>query len=487
MVTKLEEIYNLCLRRGIIFPTAEIYGSLAGFFEYGEIGLRIKKKLINLWKKFFKEENFVEIEGSIILPKKVVEASGHLERFTDPITRCKKCKKVFRADHLIEEFLKVNVEGKSIRELTEIIKQYKIRCPECSGELEDVIEFNLMFKTFVGSLDASEAYLRPETAQNIFIDFRRIQKTYRKKLPFAIMQVGYSFRNEISPRQFLFRMRAFTQAEIEMFFDPKDEKCSIEKYYDVKIPLITREAQRKNEEKIEWISIKELLEKEIIKSKWQAYFLAKEFIFFTEILKFPKEKIRFRHMLEEETPFYSAGNFDLEYYFDEIGWKEIVGNAYRTDYDLSTHMKHSGENLMYENFIPHVVEPSFGIDRIILAIFFEKLRKDREWIWLDLPKEISPYLIAVFPLVRNKDEIIKKAREVYEFLKEYFEDDVIFDMSESIGKLYARADEIGIPFCVTIDYQTLQDDTVTIRFRNTKEQIRIKIEEVPQKIRELEI
>jgi len=353
--------------------------------------------------------------------------------------------------------------------------------------LEDVIEFNLMLKTFVGSLDASEAYLRPETAQNIFVDFKRIQKAYRKKLPFAIMQVGYSFRNEISPRQFLIRMRVFSQFEIEMFFDSKDEKCPIEKYYDIKIPLLTREAQRKNEEKIEWISIRELIEKGIIKSKWQAYFLAKEFIFFTEILKIPRKKLRFRHLLEEETPFYSAGNFDLEYYFDEIGWKEIVGNAYRTDYDLSTHMKHSGENLMYENFVPHIAEPSFGIDRTILMIFFDKLRKDREWLWLDLPKEISPYLIAVFPLVRNKEEIVNKAKEVYEFLKNYFEDDVIFDMSDSIGKLYARADEIGIPFCITIDYQTLQDNTVTIRLRNTKEQIRVKIEELPQKIKELKI
>lgn len=480
MESKLDKIYNLCLKRGIIFPTAEIYGSLSGFFDYGEIGLRIKQKLIKIWKKFFKEENFVEIEGNIILPRKVVEASGHLERFSDPITRCKKCKKIYRADNLIEEVLGIFVEGKSIEELNEIIKKSNIRCLECNGELEDVKEFNLMLKTFIGSLDAIDAYLRPETAQNIFVDFKRIAKAYRKKLPFGIIQVGYSFRNEISPRQFLIRMRSFTQAEIELFFNPSDEKCPIEKYLDVKIPILTREAQRKKEDKVEFFSIKELIEKNIVKSKWQAYFLAKEFIFFTEILNFPKEKLRFRHVLEEETPFYSAGNFDLEYYFDEIGWKEIVGNAYRTDYDLSTHMKHSKENLSFEGIIPHVVEPSFGIDRIILAIFFEKLREDRDWLWFDFPKEIAPYLIAVFPLVRNKEEIIKKAREVYEFLKKYFEDDVIFDVSDSIGKLYARADEIGIPYCITIDYQTLQDNTVTIRNRNTKEQIRVKIEEIPK-------
>ncbi|MEM5820956.1 MAG: glycine--tRNA ligase [Candidatus Aenigmatarchaeota archaeon] len=478
MESKLEKIYNLCLRRGIIFPTAEIYGSLAGFYDYGEIGLRIKQKLIALWKKFFKEDNFVEIEGNLVLPRKVVEASGHLERFSDPITKCKKCGKVYRADNLIEELLGMFVEGKSISELTKIIRENNIRCKECNGELEDVKEFNLMLKTFIGSLDAVDAYLRPETAQNIFIDFKRIAKAYRKKLPFAIIQVGYAFRNEISPRQFLIRMRSFTQAEIEMFFNPQDEKCPIEKYLNVEIPLLTREAQRNKEEKIVWLSIKELLEKEIIKSEWQAYFLAKEFLFFTQILKFPKEKIRFRHVLEEETPFYSAGNFDLEYFFDEIGWKEIVGNAYRTNYDLSTHMKHSGENLEFEGIIPHVAEPSFGIDRIILAIFFDKLREDREWLWLDLPKEVAPYLVAVFPLVRNKEEIVNKAKEVYEFLKKHLNEDVIFDMSDSIGKLYARADEIGIPYCITIDYQTLQDNTVTIRDRNTKQQVRVKVEEI---------
>ncbi|MEM0476719.1 MAG: glycine--tRNA ligase, partial [Candidatus Aenigmatarchaeota archaeon] len=292
MESKLDKIYNLCLKRGIIFPTAEIYGSLAGFFDYGEIGLRIKQKLIKIWKKFFKEENFVEIEGNIILPRKVVEASGHLERFSDPITRCKKCKKIYRADNLIEEVLGIFVEGKSIEELNEIIKKNNIRCLECNGELEDVKEFNLMLKTFIGSLDAIDAYLRPETAQNIFVDFKRIAKAYRKKLPFGIIQIGYSFRNEISPRQFLIRMRSFTQAEIELFFNPSDEKCPIEKYLDVKIPILTREAQRKKEDKVEFFSIKELIEKNIVKSKWQAYFLAKEFIFFTEILNFPKEKLR---------------------------------------------------------------------------------------------------------------------------------------------------------------------------------------------------
>ncbi len=477
---KISEIQKICLRRAIVFPTAEIYGGISGFFDYGEIGKKIKDKIIAELKKFFKEENFIEIEGSIILPKEVFKASGHLDSFVDPIVKCKNCNSYFRADHLIEEKLKIKVEGKSIEEIDRIIKENKIKCPNCNSELENVKEFNLMFKLTVGA--ENEAYLRPETAQNIFIDFKRIYFGYGAKLPFAIMQVGYSFRNEISPRQFLIRLRAFTQFEIEMFFDPKNENCPIEKYLDVELPILTREAQRKNSEEIKWIKVRELLENKIIKSKWQAYFLAKEFIFFTQVLKIDKNKLRFRHVLEEETPFYSAGNFDLEYYFDDFGWKEIVGNAYRTDYDLKVHMQHSKEDLKVENIIAHVAEPSFGIDRIFLALLNEHFKIDRKYF--AFPYKLAPYYVAVFPLVSNKEEIVKKAREVYEMLRKEFFDDVIYDEG-FIGKLYAKADEIGIPLCITIDYQTLNDNSVTIRFRDTKEQIRVSISELINKIKEI--
>ena len=477
IMESLEKIINICLRRGIIFPTAEIYGSISGFYEFGEIGKRIKDKLIKIWKDFFVEENFVEIEGSIILPKDVLDASGHTKSFVDPITKCKKCQTIYRADNLIEEKLNIKVEGKSIEELNKIIKEKNIKCPKCGNELEDVREFNLMFKTSVGPLAKEEAYLRPETAQNIFISFKRIYKAYRKKLPFAIYQIGYSFRNEISPRQFLIRLRIFTQAEIEMFFNPENENCPIEKYLELEIPVLTREEQRKGSNEIKWFKIKDLIGN-VIKSKWQAYFLAKEFIFFTQVLKLSKDRLRFRHVLEEETPFYSAGNFDLEYYFEGIGWKEIVGNAYRSDYDLSTHSKHSKEDLSIQEekkFIPHVVEPSFGIERIILALFFENYR-EREWSYFSFPPYLSPYLVAVFPLVKKK-EIIEKAEETYKKFKEIFGRDIIFDSSDSIGKLYARADEIGIPFAITIDYQTLKDNTFTIRYRDDKKQERVNFEE----------
>ena len=488
-----EAVMDLAARRGFFWPACSyVYPEYpAGLWVYGPYGLEIKRKIINLWRKLLvNANNAYEIETPSIMPISVFVASGHMEHFNDRLVECKKCHSIFRADHLIEEKLGLYVEGKSAEEMTEIIKRNNLKCPKCNGKLSEVKWFNLMFKTNIGPIEGSIAYLRPETAQNIFINFKRIFNTYRGKLPFGIAQIGLSFRNEISPRNFLIRLRGFHQMEIEMFFDPKNENCPIEKYYEIKIPLLTREAQRNDSNEIKWISIKELIEKKLVKSKWQAYFLAKEFLFFTEILKIPKEKIRFRHVLEEETPFYSKGNFDLEVYFEGIGWKEVVGNAYRTDYDLSIHSKHSKEDLSVtingRKIIPHVAEPSFGIDRILLAIFFYSYKEkgyDRDWDWLKLPLKLAPYLVAVFPLLSNNEEIVKKARKVFEKLRKDFDSEVIYDEKGSIGKRYARIDEIGVPFAVTIDHQTLKDETVTIRFRDTKKQIRIKILEIANFIR----
>lgn len=495
-MSKLDKITKLCLRRGIIFPSAEIYGSLAGFFEYGEIGLRIKQKLENLWRKHLAYDDnlkVVEIYGSVILPESVFNASGHVKGFVDPITQCKKCHSIFRADHLIEEKTGLFVEGKSVEEMTKIIRENGIVCPKCGGELGDVKMFNLMFKTEVGPIGGDVAYLRPETAQNIFIDFKRVFNTYRGKLPFCIAQIGLAFRNEISPRNFLVRLRAFHQAELEIFFDPEDDKCPLEKLEDTKIPFVSRESQIDGNEKIEWISVKDLVKKGVIKARWQAYYLAKEYRFLTEVLKIPKDKLRFRHALEEETPFYSEGNIDAEVYLDELGWKEIIGNAYRTNHDLSVHSKYSGEDFSIttedgRKIIPHVVEPSLGVERTFLSIIwysFKEKNEDRKWEWLKLPYELSPYLVAVFPLLSNNELLVKKAKEVYDNLRNEFGNDVIYDEKGSIGKRYARVDEIGVPFAITIDHQTLEDNTVTIRYRDTKQQERIKIDEIVEKIRSM--
>jgi glycyl-tRNA synthetase len=477
-----EKVIEICKRRGIIFPTAEIYGGVGGFFEYGPIGVLLKRKLENYWREFFvkSEENIVEIEGCVVLPDYVWDASGHLKNFVDPLTQCKKCKAMHRADNLIEEETGKFVEGLSVEELTKIIREKKLKCPKCGGELEDVKLFNLLLKTEIGPIEGEKASLRPETAQNIFMNFKRVFNAARGKLPFGIAQVGKSFRNEISPRQFLIRLREFNQCEIEMFIDPqKLNDCpKFNEVANTKIKIYTREAQKSGGNPIE-LTAKEAFEKGIIPNKWLAYFLAKEFIWF-QSLGIPAEALRFRHMLPEETPHYSKGNFDLEVKFD-FGWKECVGNALRGDYDLKQHMKNSKEDLSVtingRKILPFVIEPSFGIERPLAAILLYCFRegKERGWSWFAFPPKISPYVAGVFPLV-NKDDLPEKAREVYNILRECY--DVYYDDSGSIGKRYARADEIGCLTAITCDYQTLEDDTVTIRDRDTTIQIRANIKDL---------
>jgi len=482
-MSKFEEIQKVCLRRGIIFPSAEIYPTISGFFDYGPIGTLIKRKLIDYWREFFvkSEDNIFEMDGSLILSEKVFKASGHLESFVDPITQCKKCKSMFKADDLIKELTGISVEGKPTEEMNKLIREKKLKCPKCKGELSEVRLFNLMLKTEVSPVGGQIAYLRPETAQNIFTAFPRIFRTMRAKLPFGIAQVGKSFRNEISPRHFIVRVREFNQAEIEMFFDPKNPAClNFEKIKKKKIRILSHEAQKKGKE-TELMTVEEALKRKILPNEWLAYFLAKEFEFYKS-LGIPEDSLRFRHMLPEETPHYSKGNFDLEIKF-EFGWKETVGNAYRTDYDLKKHMKLSGKDLTVltedgRKIIPHVVEPSFGIDRTIAGILLHCFIEDKErgWNWFKFPPKIAPFIAAIFPLV-SKDGLPEKAKEIYEMLRKEF--DVYYDEKGSIGKRYARADEIGIPFGITIDYQTLEDDTVTIRDRDTTKQERVKISELP--------
>ncbi|MDI6807220.1 MAG: glycine--tRNA ligase, partial [Candidatus Aenigmarchaeota archaeon] len=369
-----EKVVEVCKRRGIIFPSVEIYGSVAGFFEYGPVGTLLKRKFENYWREYFikQEENIVEIDGCLILPDFVWEASGHLKSFVDPLTQCKNCKTTHRADNLIEEKTGKFVEGLSVEEMTKIIREEDLKCPKCGGELGDVKLFNLLSKTGIGPLEVEQASLRPETAQNIFVDFKRVFNAARAKLPFGIAQVGRSFRNEISPRQFIVRLREFNQCEIEMFLDPdKLDYCpKFDEVADIKITIYTREAQKSGGKTIE-ITASEAVENGIVPNKWMGYFMAKEFLWF-QSLGIPREALRFRCMLEAETPHYSKGNFDLEIKFD-FGWKESVGNAFRSDFDLTRHMKYSGEDLsvMTEDgrkIICQVVEPSFGIERPIAGI-----------------------------------------------------------------------------------------------------------------------
>jgi len=486
---KIEKIMQIAKKRGFVYPNSEIYGGLSGTYDFGPIGFLLKKKIIDFWREFFikSDDNIFEIETSLIMPEKVFEASGHLKGFIDPITKCKKCGNVFRADHLVEDSAKIFVEGLGPEELTKIIREKNIRCPKCGGELEDVKVFNLMFGMNVGALGDTKGYLRPETAQGMFVNFKNVLVSTRAKLPFGIVQIGKSFRNEISPRQWLIRLREFTQAEIEFFINPEEKEFKkLKDYENVKIRVLSREAQKEGKSEEE-MTVREALERGIIPSEYMAYFIAKEQLFY-ESLGIPKEAIRFRHMLPEETPHYSKGNVDMEILFD-FGWKEVVGNAYRSDYDLRRHAEYSKEDLSYvfedgRRIIPHVVEPSFGIERTIYAILLYSFVEDKErgWDWFKFTPKIAPISVAVFPLL-NKKEMTNKSLEIFDKLRREF--DAIFDKSGSIGKRYARADEIGIPYCITIDHQTLEDNSVTIRDRDTTKQERVKIEELPMKLKNL--
>jgi len=486
--TLFEKVWTLALHRGFIVPTAEIYGGIAGIYDFGPLGALLVNKLIEFWRKFFivRETNFqiYEINGSTILPYEVLKASGHVDSFVDPIVSCLKCKARMRADHLIEEKLEIRVEGATTDELTRIIRENGLRCPHCGGELSEVTLFNLMFKTEVGPVKGKTAFLRPETAQVIFVDFKKVFQSMRGKLPFGIAQVGRSYRNEISPRQGLIRLREFTQMEIEVFVNPRDiNNCSgISDVAEFKFRILTREQQKKGERKAIEVTAKEAVEREIVPNAYMAYYLAKEAEFF-ERIGIPREKFYFRHMLPEETPFYSGGNFDLEVELS-IGVKEVVGNAYRTDYDLRSHMEHSGEDLSVdvdgEKVIPEVIEPSFGVERMVYCIMECCYREDdgRGWSWFQFPPEIAPITALILPLMK-KEPLTSIAKKLFKKIRKegLF---VEYDDRGSIGKRYARADEIGVPICVTVDHQTIEDGTVTLRDRDTRKQVRVEMDEVPK-------
>ncbi|MFX1577611.1 MAG: glycine--tRNA ligase, partial [Promethearchaeota archaeon] len=339
----LEKVMTISLRRGILYPSAEIYGGLAGFYDFGPIGARIRNQLTRLWRtRFVENRDFVyEVSGNTILPRPVFEASGHLEHFTDPSTKCPKGH-VTRIDQLIEERLKIPAEGKSNQELEAIVREHKLRCPVCGNPLNEVKSFGLMFGTNVGG-ERREAFLRPETAQNIFLGFKRIQTAMRAKLPFGVAQIGRSYRNEISPRQSIVRVREFGQMEIEYFIDPKHlDACPFfEELAQISLNFVTREIQEKAAKKSSTdytsiqLTVQEAFEKKLVPNQWMASVLGDEVEFF-KLLGIPEKAIRFRHMRTEETPHYSGGNFDLEVEFS-FGWKEVIGNAYRRDHDLKSH------------------------------------------------------------------------------------------------------------------------------------------------------
>ncbi|MBI2547431.1 MAG: glycine--tRNA ligase [Candidatus Aenigmarchaeota archaeon] len=477
-----EKIVELGKRRGFFFVGSEIYGGVAGLYDYGAIGTILKRKLENLWRKYFLglNENFFEIETTTIMPEKVFEASGHITNFVDPVAKCIKCGTFHRADHIIEEFLHENFEGKSAEELTSVIRKHNIKCPRCKGDLTEVSILNMMFPIGMGASKETTAYLRPETAQGAYVNFLRHFNIMRMKLPLGLAIVGKAYRNEIAPRQLLLRQREFTQAELQIFFDPAkaDEHDNWKQVSKHKLMILSGK-------KIEEVSCDDAVKKLKI-PKFYAYYLAKVQQFFLDTLKIPKSKFRLRRLSDEEKAFYNKIHFDIEIELDGIGFKECGGVHYRTDHDLSGHQKISGESqeVFYDGkrFIPHVLELSFGVDRIFYALLELNYAEDKDRVLVKLPFDLSPFTVAVFPLV-NKDNLPEKAKKIYAELKKYY--DVVYDDSGSIGKRYYRQDEIGTFLCVTIDYDTIKKDTVTIRDRNTTKQVTVKAIKLVEEIKKL--
>ncbi|MEA2007044.1 MAG: glycine--tRNA ligase [Patescibacteria group bacterium] len=452
----LEKIVSLSKRRGFVYPTSEIYGGLVSSYDYGPLGAELLRNIRTLWWKQFirNRADMVGLDSQIILHPQTWVASGHVGSFADPMVEDKVTHKRYRADHLIEDFVENKdefkdfvVEDLDIAQMAQFLVDHEVKSPD-GNEVSAPKEFNLLFESSIGSVEGSKSkvYLRGETAQGIFSDFNQILDSQRKRLPFGVGQIGKSFRNEITTGQFVFRTFEFEQAEIEYFFDP---------------------------EKQDW--------KKLFKT-WQDDMW--EFV--TKVLGVKEENIRWRRHTDKERSHYSKETYDLDYKYP-FGWKELWGIAYRTDYDLKQHIEHSGENLEYtdpetgKKIVPHVIEPAVGVNRIFLMVLLdayteEEVEGERRVV-LKFDKKVAPVKVAVLPLSK-KEELSELAKDVFDSIKE----DLVteYDETQSIGKRYRRQDEIGTPFCVTVDFDTLEDKAVTVRDRDTMEQERIKIDELKE-------
>ena len=447
----MEKIVALCKGRGFVYPGSEIYGGLANTWDYGPLGMQLKNNIKSAWLKKFVQENKLNVglDSAILMNPQTWVASGHLGGFSDPLMDCRACKTRHRADNLIEDFDGTNVAGWSNEQMMDYIKEKSIPCPDCGKhDFTDIRQFNLMFKTFQGVTEGTknELYLRPETAQGIFVNFANIQRTTRKKVPFGVAQIGKSFRNEITPGNFIFRVREFEQMELEFFCKPDTA--------------------------LEWFDY------------WRSF--CRDWLY---SLNIKPENLRLRDHEKEELSFYSKATTDFEYLFP-FGWGELWGIADRTNYDLTRHIETSGKKLDYldpetnERYVPYVIEPSLGVERLFLAIMTEAYdeevvdEKDTRVV-LHLHPALAPFKAAVLPLSKKLSE---EAGEVYDLLSKSFMTD--FDDTGSIGKRYRREDEIGTPFCITYDFDTRDDRCVTIRDRDTMQQERVPIDKLVEYLSE---
>jgi len=442
---RMEAIVSLSKRRGFIYRGSEIYGGLSGTWDFGPLGVSLKRNIMNLWWKMFVEdrEDMYGVDAAILMNQKVWQASGHVDTFTDPLVEDLVTKQRFRADHLIKD-AGFSVDSLSLDGMTKLICDNKIKSPS-GNELSEVRTFNMMFKTNVGPVsdELSISYLRPETAQGIFTNFKNVVDCFYPNLPFGIGQQGKAFRNEISPRDFIFRSREFEQMEIEYFVHPEKWEESFEMW-----------------RKLVW--------------NW------------CEAIGLPKDSVHELEVPVEDRAHYSKRTIDFEFDFP-IGREELLGLAYRTDFDLGNIQRVAGKSMNYnvkgtnEKFIPHVIEPSFGVERTLMAVMSAAYTEDEingeKRVYLKFPEHLAPIKYAVSPLLKNKPELVAKAREVFSILKKKHSA-VMWDDNGNIGKRYRRQDEIGTPYCVVIDFETLDNDTVTIRDRDTTEQKRVTISEL---------
>ncbi len=491
MTHTLQDLAVFCKKKGFIYPSSEIYGGLAGFYDYGHLGTKLKHHFENLWRTYFLSlnDNFFEIETANIMPEKVFKASGHIDHFIDPIVKCSKCEFGDRADHLVEKNIKQRVEGFSPEQLTKLIKENKLRCPQCKSEFQPVTVMNMMFPVKLGVGSGQIAYLRPETAQSPYVNFKLQYELQRKKLPLGLALIGRAYRNEISPRNLTLRQREFTQAELQIFFNPAkiNEHRQFESVKNYPLRTLLVSDREKN-------VVVERSAQELVNSglpKFYVYHLVKIQQFYLEHLHIPQDKFRLYQLSDTEKAFYNKYHFDIEIEMQELGFVEVGGLHYRTDHDLAGHEKISGEKMEIfdeesgSKFIPHVLELSFGVDRNVYALLdlnYEN-NKERGNIILHLPNQMIPFYCAVFPLVKNNAEIVAKAEKVYQLLKAEFS--CFYDEAGSVGRRYARADEMGVRYCITFDFDSLQDDAVTIRDRDTTQQERVKIGKLRERLREL--
>lgn len=487
MTLSIDEMAAFCKRKGFVYPASSLYGGLAGMFDYGPLGAELKSHIKQAWWRYhvWGRRDMTGMDGAIITHKEIWNASGHLDGFNDIILVCSKCKHRVRGDHFIEDNLNVPADGMSADDINELLAKHNLSCPKCKSAFQEAHDFNLMFPVNLGA--EAEGYLRGETAQVIFSDFKLVADNARLKLPFGIAQIGKAFRNEISPRNFLFRCREFEQMEIEYFVHPeKINECPyLDEVKEHTMLVYSAEMQEAKKDPVA-MSVASALDQKIIQP-WHAYWLAVEHTWFIENGACA-EHFRIRQHLANEKSHYATDTWDLEYKFP-FGWKELMGLANRSDYDLKRHSEFSKKEMSLhidgEKIVPHVVaEPSLGVERAFLVFLFDAYKDDKERgnIVLRLHPELAPVKVCVLPLMK-KDTLDLKAISVFNTLKKEFHTGM--ETSGSVGRRYARNDEIGTPYCVTIDYQTLEDGTVTVRDRDSTDQIRVSIEHLKETLRRL--